>query len=418
MIKKEKKASNFPKALLRFFLYALCGALTALPLTLPSLWFVGWVAPAPVIYSELYLIPKKDSYAGAYGRGMSFFWFFGAVVFYWFSELYPLDFLGFDKGAALITVILATCGIPLLQAVVSSLAFVIICLMRRRSSVLSHPFLFSALAAALFVLAEYSHTLTWAGVPWGRFAVGQIACLANIQSAALFGSYFITFIMVFFASLLAFAARDILNKAYRKALICTGAALSIFLANFIYGSIVLAIPAPSSQSAQWVTVGATQGNIRYEEKWLDKEGHTMDVYKKLTLSAAEDGCSLILWPETAIPYNLRMNYRMEEYYRSLAEKAGTEIIVTSFENDDGNLYNTARLLSPDGTLGTSVYKKRHLVPFGEYTPLEDFIETVFPPLAEMSAISDPLSPGVGTEIIETENGPVGVLICFDSIYED
>jgi len=109
---------------------------------------------------------------------------------------------------------------------------------------------------------------------------------------------------------------------------------------------------------------------------------------------------------------------MNEFYGLLSDETECEIIVTSFESDGKRLYNTARLLSPDGTVGDTVYKKRHLVPFGEYTPLEDLIKTVFPPLAQMSAIEVPLSPGEGTEIIETENGKVGCLICFDSIYEN
>ncbi len=410
----EKSKNKAWGAILGFFIYAASGALCALPLLIPSLWIIGWIAPAAVLFCEICQKREKDSYIRAYLRGMSFFWFFGAVVFYWFSELYPLDFLGFDKTSALITVILATCGIPLLQSLGSSLIFVILCFVRKRGFCESHPYLSALLSASLFVIAEFSNTLTWAGVPWGRFAVGQTGFLPIVQSASLFGSYFITFIMVFVASLLALTVKSAVTKERKKAIIFASLALFVFLSNLIFGAVRMAIPENYKEKT---TVAAIQGNIRFEDKWADKEGYTMDVYDRLTLEAEKEGAALILWPETAIPYDYTYNYRMNVFYEDLAERTDCEIIVTAFESEGAELYNTARLLSDDGKVSDTVYKKRHLVPFGEYTPLEDFIAAVFPPLAEMSAIESPLSPGESTAIMETEGGKVGCLICFDSIYE-
>ena len=409
MVKSKNKALG---AILRFFLYGISGALCALPLILPSLWVIGWIAPCAVLFLELCPKKEKDSYVRAYLRGMSFFWFFGVVVFYWFSELYPLDFLGFDKAAALITILLASLGIPLLQCLGSAFVFVILCFVRERGFTKKHPYLSALLCASLWVVAEFSNTLTWAGVPWGRMAVGQTGFLPLVQSASLFGSYFITFIMVFVSALLALSVRH--AKERKKAIAFASVALMVFLSNLIFGAVRMALPEDYGEK---ITVAAIQGNIRFEDKWADKEGYTMDVYERLSNEAADEGASLILWPETAIPYDYSYNYRMGVFYDDLALYTGSEIIVTSFESDGDKLYNTARLLSPDGTVGDTVYKKRHLVPFGEYTPLEELIATVFPPLAEMSAIEVPLSPGDGTEIIEAEGGKIGCLICFDSIYE-
>ena len=88
------------KARLRpvFLLYALCGILTALPMVFPPLWILSWIAPAPV-FAVSFLAPpvKKHPLRRAYGRGLSFFYCWGLVVFYWFMELYPLDFAGLDK---------------------------------------------------------------------------------------------------------------------------------------------------------------------------------------------------------------------------------------------------------------------------------------------------------------------------------
>lgn len=410
----EKSKNKALRALLSFLMYCASGMLCALPLLIPSLWIIGWAAPAPVLFCELCQKREKDSYVCAYLRGMSFFWFFGVVVFYWFSELYPLDFLGFTTSEALITVILATCGIPLLQAIVPAFGFVFICFVRKRSFCKFHPVLSSLLFASLFVLGEFSNTLTWAGVPWGKMAVGQVGFLPIVQSASLFGSYFITFIMIFAASLLALSVSSATKKERKRAIIFASAALMVFLSNLVFGAVRMALP---ERSEDKITVAALQGNIRFEDKWADKEGHTMAVYERLSKEASDKGADLILWPETAIPYDYSYNWRMSVFYDDLAPYTDSEIIVTSFESEGDKLYNTARLLYSDGTVSDTVYKKRHLVPFGEYTPLEELIAAVFPPLAEMSAIEVPLSPGEGTEIMETAGGRVGCLICFDSIYE-
>ena len=43
--------------------------------------------------------------------------------------------------------------------------------------------------------------------------------------------------------------------------------------------------------------------------------------------------------------------------------------------------------------------------------------TVVPPLNELTIIGDDLSAGNGAQLIETEYGKIGAIICFDSIYE-
>lgn len=411
----EKKTKSCPTALLRFFLYAFFGALTALPMAIPSLWFIGWAAPAPVLFLEFFKGPKKDSYLRAYGRGMSFFWFFGAVLFYWFWELYPLDFLGFEKWSALITVLLATLGIPLLQASVSSFVFVGLAFIRKKGLCSRRPLISALFTASLFTLSEYCHTLTWLGVPWGRFAIGQTECLANVQSASLFGSYFITFLMIFTASLLAFAFKYFLEKQNKRAIMSALLALTVFFANFIYGSIKMSLPIDNSRQ---ITVGAVQGNIRFEDKWADKKFYTFDVYASLTKEAADHGAELIIWPETALPYDITENEDIPEFFSNTAKVCTTDILATAFETEGNDLYNTARLAYKDGTFSDNVYKKRHLVPFGEYIPMESLVQAVFPPLADLSSMMDQVSPGADSALLDTENGKLGVLICFDSIYEN
>ncbi|MBR6676921.1 MAG: apolipoprotein N-acyltransferase [Clostridia bacterium] len=417
MITKKEKAIKLPSALLRFFLYALCGILSGLPVAVPAFWPLGWLAPIPVLFSEIWMRPKKDRLIFAYGRGFLYFWVFGVTVFFWFTSLYPLDFLGFDKASAAIVVILACCGIPMLQATVSGLLFVIICIMRRIRAFDRHPFLSAVATALLFPVFEYFHTLTWAGVPWGKLAVGQTGCLYIVQSVSLFGSYFITLIIYAFSALAALGIKYLIKGDRHRAAICAVICAAVFLSNLLFGAVYMTATDTSLENEDKITASAIQGNIRFEDKWGDKEWHTMELYKRLTLEASDNGAQLIVWPETAIPYDYSFNPRMERLFKDLSAKTDAEILVTFFESENGCLYNSARLLDSKGVISEAAYKKRHLVPFGEYTPLEELINTLVPPLAEMSAIADPLSPGNSTAIMETQNGRLGTLICFDSIYE-
>ncbi len=93
-----------------YLIYAVCGALLALPFTFPKLWIIAWIAPVPMLFIEA----KRDramrhSLLGAYRRGLAFFYPYGIMTFYWFSELYPLEFTGMGKGAALCVVLPAFC---------------------------------------------------------------------------------------------------------------------------------------------------------------------------------------------------------------------------------------------------------------------------------------------------------------------
>ncbi len=411
-----KKASARIFAFSRFFLYALCGSLLALPSLIPSLWPLGWVAAVPVLCCELFSQRLSGSYLAAYGRGMSFFWFFGLLTFYWFWQLYPLDFLGFDKTSALFVVLLATLGIPLLQGLSSSLVFVFIAFAKKRGLFSKAPLLGSAFVAALFSLAEYLHTLTWAGVPWGRLAIGQTGCAAAIQSASLFGSYFITFLIIFCSSLLAFSLCQLKRRTAKKDILSLSLALLIFFSNLGYGA--FRISAIEGELSPDTTVACLQGNIRFEDKWAGKGQYTLDLYRSMTKEASAKGADIVFWPETALPYDISDDDYLYGRILSLAKEADCHLIATAFARDsEGRLYNTARYISPEGEQVGPIYSKRHLVPFGEYIPYENLIRKYAPPLAELSAIDDPVTPGESSAVFDTPKGRIGSLICFDSIYE-
>ena len=170
-----------------FLLYALCGILAALPMVFPPFWILSWIAPTPVFIASFFARPTGEHpLRRAYGRGLAFFYCWGLIVFYWFIELYPLDFAGLDKWGSLAVILVAWFGLPLLQGVFSAFVFLFIHILSAKFRARGRSLILSLGAASLWILFEWLQTLTWAGVPWGKLALTQTGWLPLVQSASLF----------------------------------------------------------------------------------------------------------------------------------------------------------------------------------------------------------------------------------------
>ena len=404
------------KPALRYAVYALCGCLTALPYCLNGLWFLAWLSFIPVLVIEFSSDNVyKHSYLAAYRRGFSFFYPYGIVVFIWFFEMYPLEFTGMGRGAALCVVLLGVFGLSLLQAVVWSFFFVIIHFVRTRvKGRLNDITMF--LAPFVWVALEWVQTQTWAGVPWAKLALGQVKARAVIQSSSLFGPYFISFLIVLFASFISYSYLCFRREqGKRLAVLLAVAACFIFTGNLLFGVISISSYEPEGTT---VKVAAIQGNIDSKEKWSNDLGMTLDAYSEFTRAAAEDGAKMVLWPETAIPLRVLDNRSVKTEIESLSSDTDAVVFVGAFNNkEDAGLENALFKVDPHTGFSEEYYSKRRLVPFGEFVPWRDLIMTVVPPLNELTLIGDDLSAGEGAQLIDTEYGKVGAIICFDSIYE-
>ena len=167
-----------------------------------------------------------------------------------------------------------------------------------------------------------------------------------------------------------------------------------------------------------VKVAAIQGNVDMDAKGGALQ-ELMLVYGDMTRQAAGEGAEIVVWPESIFPYRMNRYSVLQEYVCNLAAECEVTLIVGAlYDGGDGKSYNTLYLVTPEGEISDTLYHKRHLVPFGEYVPMKEVIMTLIPPLAEVSALDEELTPGYETALFETEWGKLGSLICFDSIYEE
>ena len=399
----------------KWLILPLGGILFALTVIFPQIGSFEWIALIPALLAILTLIPDPTvKYRRLYGLGLVFFWPFYAVNFHWFFYMYPLDFAGMSRPASAVVVTVACLGLSLFQALGAALLFPLMGVATRGKRLSKHTILHPILFACLWTALEWWQAHSgWSGVPWARLAIGQAENVLSLQSAAIFGSYFITFLMVAVNGLLAYM---FLHPSRR--VLCAALAAGLVFGNMAFGAIRMAAVKDMGEP---VKVAAIQGNKGSLENWSSGTmAEVMEVYGELSREAAENGAELIVWPETCIPANIDRQGWVYEYVTELSQECGVPILCGLFtrvaEGSDAD-YNSIVAALPDGTIHGTVYNKRNPVPFGEFVPFRDLVMTVIPPLAEINTLDEDIPAGADSVVMELDVGNVGPLICFDSIYE-
>lgn len=394
------------------------GILTAIPIVWPKLFLIGIVSFAFPAYAEY--TDKSGRLGRSYLRGLLFFGGFGTVIFSWFCTLYPLEFTGLSKAAAVAVVLAGWLGLTLLQALVWAFVFLINAGLRKLCNTGSHPLLYCLIFACLYVVFEWITTKSWAAVPWGRLAIGQTEFLPMLQIASLVGGYGISFVLVLFGSAVGVTTAECASGRSKTTFRTLALAAAVLASGLAYGlcrGILYEVPSGSES----VTVAAVQGNVSSHDKWTDKSlDITESRYRSMTLAAAAEGAELVVFPETPITYNIdgASSYTVRSYYETLARDSGCTLITGVFtQNNDGESENSVMAVSPEEGFLSEKYVKRHLVPFGEYVPLRKIVSAVFPPLSDISMLENDLAAGSEAVLLDTDFGMIAPLICFDSIYE-
>ena len=389
-------------------------ALTALTLISPKIGFLEWITLIPFFLGAFaYCADEKRNLWRTYLGGFLTIFVYYFIVYHWFLSLYPLDFAGMDNASSVVVVAAGWIGLSVLQAIPGGLIFVVFKLLERGGIFNRTPILRPIVLSALWIVFEWSSTLGWTGVPWGRLCIGQSEYLPILQSASLFGSYFVSFLILLVNGLLAYAILH--YRTTKKAILCVSLAVFILLSNILLG---VGLMNKKDEDRVPVKVAAIQGNVDMDAKGSALK-ELMRVYGDMTREAAASGAQIVVWPESIFPYRMNRYSVLTNYVSGIASECNVTLIVGALhDGGNGETYNTLYMVTPDGVISNNLYHKRHLVPFGEYVPMRELIMTLIPPLAELSALDDDISPGTETALFETEWGKLGGLICFDSIYEE
>ncbi|MQA80252.1 MAG: apolipoprotein N-acyltransferase [Streptosporangiales bacterium] len=124
---------------------------------------------------------------------------------------------------------------------------------------------------------------------------------------------------------------------------------------------------------------------------------------------------LVLWPESAV-YVEQPVARSPQGARlsALARRLDTTLVAGVIEDDGDRFRNAAVGWDPDGAL-RGRYEKVHRVPFGEYIPLRGLFELLSD---DTAFVPRDAVPGRGPGMLETDAGPLGVVISYEVFFSD
>ena len=254
---------------------------------------------------------------------------------------------------------------------------------------------------ALWTLTEWLRGWLFSGFPWLNLGYSQInAGLAGL--APVLGVYGVSWAVAFTAGTLCylFGASARTWRPYLLLLITLWVSASL--------SGRLSWTRPVSGPLQ---IALVQGNISQPLKWLPSQ-RVATLERYLELSRPYLGVDLIVWPETAIPAFYFEAKPFLQHLADLADKFGTEFIIGLPYRKRGAAEYFNSVISIGKQPG--IYHKRHLVPFGEYLPLEPVLGPLLTflrvPLSGFSS-GDAVQPA-----LNAARHTIGASICYEGAF--
>jgi len=272
------------------------------------------------------------------------------------------------------------------------------------------------LTPVLWVALEYLRSFLLTGFPWANLGYSQYLNLPFIQMADVTGVYGPSFVLLLVNATVFWVVRQWSRRTFPfREIVITVVVLLGFL---IYGYLKMEVVDRQTVRNSPLKVGLVQGNIDQSIKWDESfQKETLQIYEKLSFKVVEEKPDLIIWPETATPFFFQDAKEYQPLVLSIPKKTRAFLLFGSpsykIQKGKVNHYNSAYLASPSGEL-VGKYDKIHLVPFGEYVPMQDLLFFIGS-LGE--GIGD-FKPGKEIFNFALPQGKFGVLICFEIIFPD
>ncbi|MBJ6726943.1 apolipoprotein N-acyltransferase [Geomesophilobacter sediminis] len=261
---------------------------------------------------------------------------------------------------------------------------------------------------------EFVRSFLLTGFPWESLGYSQYRTLPLIQIADLTGVYGLSFLIALANVVIFRVLLSVSRKGATYPVRGLIALLVLMALTVAYGFGVLSRP----ESGPEQQVLLVQGNIPQDVKWDPAfQESTVATYERLTRLGCREPGTLVVWPESALPFFFQAEPVYAARVRALAAELKSPLLTGSpaVEKEDGlvRYLNSAYLISPQGAVvGRS--DKLHLVPFGEYVPLAKLL----PFVNKMVAGIGDFSPGKSAVPLQTDGARLGVLVCFEGIFPE
>jgi apolipoprotein N-acyltransferase len=380
-----------------FPLALLAGALLALSFPQYGTPHMAWIALVPLLVA----LAERPARAGRGFRlglvaGVAYY---GGTV-YWVGGVMA-QFGGFGTPLAVLLAALLVAFLSLFTGLFGAVTASILARLGRRALLV---------APAVWVSTELLRTWFGGGFPWTLVGYSQVPVLAVAQSASLVGVYGVSAIVLSVNAALAYAVVDRGRGGWKA----VGVAVAVVAGLAAWGQARIS-EGHLLRAGSPLTVGIVQGNIPQDVKWASHlEDEILDKYLRLSREAVRQGAHLVLWPESATPFYFEESIKGERI-RALARDERTWLLIGSDQfvrSRPPVSYNAAFLVQPDGRTA-AVYRKVHLVPFGEYVPLRRLLFFAAPLVENVSDFA----PGQDVVMLPFEGGRrLSTAICYEVVY--
>jgi len=273
--------------------------------------------------------------------------------------------------------------------------------------------------SAYVLIAEYLKALKPMGMTCGVLAISQYKFLPIMQISDIFGVFGVSWLIVLFNAYLAeiiimYGVRPsgCVRPDPQKKLDLVIPPLIVILCLF-YGFYKLSA---NYKTGEPFKISIVQPNINQDVKW-DRSyfDETLNKLSALTEKAVPEKPglekpSLVIWPETALPDVLLLNYNLSSTINTFVNNNRINLLTGSLDFYGNKLYNSAFLIVPDNFVKEK-YDKMHLFPMGEYNPLKD----ILPHFKELDRIGK-YSIGKKHTVFDVESRKFSTLICLESIF--
>lgn len=267
---------------------------------------------------------------------------------------------------------------------------------------------------AVWVATEFARGTVFGGFPWVPLGNSQVTVLPVVQIASVFGVYGVSMLVAIVNATVAFALLERGRDRDRDRIKIVAATAVLLIGVGAWGTWRVADGSLTRQGTP-IKVGLLQGNIRQEDKWNPREARRIfTTYVAMTRDAVRRGAQYVIWPESSTPYTFGEDPAADQQLRDLAREVGVPILFGSDEvvrQPSPAQYNSAFQLSPDGQTA-AIYRKMHLVPFGEFIPLQEWISFVAPLVKGLL----PFSEGTSVVMLPVGSHRASTSICYEVVF--
>ncbi len=253
----------------------------------------------------------------------------------------------------------------------------------KQPNITINAFLFSF----VFFASEWARSHVLTGFPWNLMGYSWGAYDESAQAASLVSVMGLSL----FSWLVACGLAVLLSRRFIYPAACVAAVLALLS----YGDARLqqahchsaaseamraesgADPAQSrcdSQDDKTITLRIVQANIPQSLKWdPERLRENLDLYRELTMSKGLKNADVVIWPESAFPFVVPAEATHIEPLRDLLKPDQLLITGAMIREQNPLAYTNSMLVLNHKAKIVARYDKHHLVPFGEYVPLREWL---------------------------------------------